>query len=109
MANMLNCGLGELPLKYLGIPISDKHLHMGAFSPVPEKMLKRLDPWRGKHLTSGEGKSLQILVFLVFLYIVWGFIGYMMESIRKWIVLELIFFGKVLNRNLNIIWPNEKC
>jgi hypothetical protein len=34
LANMLNCVLGELPLKYLGIPISDSHLSMGAFSPI---------------------------------------------------------------------------
>lgn len=32
MANMLNCGLGEHPLKYLGIPISDHHLSMGGLS-----------------------------------------------------------------------------
>lgn len=30
-ANMLNCGLGDFPMKYLGIPISYKHLSMGAF------------------------------------------------------------------------------
>lgn len=53
MANMLNCVLGELPLKYLGIPISNNHLGMRGFSPICQKMLKRLDPWRGKHLTSG--------------------------------------------------------
>ena len=51
IANMLNCALGELPLKYFGIPISDHHLGMGAFEPVFQKMLKRLDPWKGKHLT----------------------------------------------------------
>jgi len=34
LANMLNCVLGELPLKYLGIPISDRHLSMGAFTPI---------------------------------------------------------------------------
>jgi len=35
MANMLNCVLGDLPLKYLGILISDHHLTMGAFSFLP--------------------------------------------------------------------------
>jgi len=35
LANMLNCVLGDLPLKYLGIPISDHHLTMGAFSFLP--------------------------------------------------------------------------
>ena len=53
MANMINCSLGSLPLKYLGIPISDSHLAMGAFSPIIQKMINRLDPWKGKHITSG--------------------------------------------------------
>jgi len=34
LANMLNSALGVLPLKYLGIPISDHHLGMGAFGPI---------------------------------------------------------------------------
>jgi hypothetical protein len=52
MANMLNCVLGELPMKYLGIPISDQHLAMWAFRFLPQKMTSRLDPWKGKFLTS---------------------------------------------------------
>lgn len=43
-ANMLNCVLGSLPMKYLGIPVSDKHLAVGAFSPILQKMINRLDP-----------------------------------------------------------------
>jgi hypothetical protein len=52
MANMLNCVLCEFPMKYLGIPVSDHHLGMGAFSPILQKMIKRLDPWKGTHITS---------------------------------------------------------
>ena len=44
LANMLNCALGSFPMKYLGIPISYKHLSMGAFLHVTQKMKKRLDP-----------------------------------------------------------------
>lgn len=51
MANMLNCKLGELPMKYLGIPISDNGV--SAFSDIYNKMRKRLDPWKGKSLSSG--------------------------------------------------------
>ena len=43
MANKLNCVLGKLPMKYLGIPVSDSHLAMGAFDPLVQKMVKRLD------------------------------------------------------------------
>jgi hypothetical protein len=55
--NNLNCVLGELPMKYLGIPVSDNHLNINAFSPILQKMLKRLDPWKGRFLTSG-GKQI---------------------------------------------------
>lgn len=57
MANMLNCVLGDLPMKYLGIPVSDHNLTMGAFGFLPQKMLTRLDPWNDKFLTSG-GKQI---------------------------------------------------
>jgi hypothetical protein len=50
---MLNCRLGELPFKYLGIPISDKDLGIGAFQGILNKMIKRLDPWKEKFMTSG--------------------------------------------------------
>lgn len=53
LGNMLTCALESFPMKYLGIPISYKYLSMGAFLPVTQKMKKRLDPWRGKFLTSG--------------------------------------------------------
>jgi hypothetical protein len=44
IANMLNCKLGELPLKYLGIPISDNKLGWGAFAGVAEKVAKKMPP-----------------------------------------------------------------
>ena len=38
---------------FLGIPISDHYLAMGAFSFLPQKMMTKLDPRKGKFLTSG--------------------------------------------------------
>ena len=61
MANMLNCVIREMPMRYLGIPVSYKHLTIGAFSFLTQKLYKRLDPWKGKHLTSGEANSYQFL------------------------------------------------
>ena len=43
LANMLNCRLGDWPIKYLGIPISDSKLGVSAFSELLNKMRKRLD------------------------------------------------------------------
>lgn len=54
MANKLNCVLGELLLKYLGILLSDRYLSMKHFdSIITDKMRKRSDPWKGKHIASG--------------------------------------------------------
>jgi hypothetical protein len=41
IANMLNCQLGGLPMKYLGVPVSDVKLGRGAFKNVSEKISKR--------------------------------------------------------------------
>jgi hypothetical protein len=44
VTNMLNCQLGELPIKYLGILLSDSSLGMGAFSRVVDKVAKIIPP-----------------------------------------------------------------
>jgi len=44
LANMLNCSLGEWPMKYLSIPISPNRLGISAFAGLGGKMEKRLDP-----------------------------------------------------------------
>jgi hypothetical protein len=45
--------MGSLPMKYLGIPLSDMKLGMGAFAGVAEKITKRVPPWKGKNMSSG--------------------------------------------------------
>jgi len=50
---MLNCRLGKFPMKYLGFPISDKKLGPAHFSELVGKMRKKLQPWKGKNLSSG--------------------------------------------------------
>jgi hypothetical protein len=53
IANMLNCKLGEIPMKYLGIPLNDTKLGMCAFSYITEKVAKCVPPWKGKNMSSG--------------------------------------------------------
>jgi hypothetical protein len=53
MENMLNCKLGSWLMKYLGILVSNSRLGVAAFWGIKEKMRKRLDPWKGKHMSSG--------------------------------------------------------
>jgi hypothetical protein len=44
IANMLNCQLGELPMKYLGVPISDVKMGKVAFADLTEKIAKKIPP-----------------------------------------------------------------
>jgi len=53
IANALNYKIGQMPLKYLGFPISAKKLGVSAFKLMVDKMRKKLQPWKGKHLSSG--------------------------------------------------------
>ena len=53
LANILNCRIGQMPMKYLGFPISDRSLGVQVFKDMVEKMRKKLQPWKGKHLSSG--------------------------------------------------------
>lgn len=79
-ANMLNCRVGEMPMKYLGIPVSHQIITANGFSPLVQKVNKRLDPWKGKFLTSG-GKQILTNTCLssIPIYIVWAFI-----SAQRW-------------------------
>jgi hypothetical protein len=50
---MLNYHLGQLSIKYLGILLSSSKLGREALSILPEKISKRIPPWKGKHASSG--------------------------------------------------------
>lgn len=52
-AHMMNCELGTIPMKYLGMPISSRALTMGDFDPIVENVAGRVEPWQGKLLASG--------------------------------------------------------
>jgi hypothetical protein len=53
IANMVNCEVGRLPMKYLGFPISEKRFRVRVFNNIADKMRRRLQPWKGKNITSG--------------------------------------------------------
>ena len=59
VADAFNCNLGKFPIKYLGLPISDRRLSKAELSDSPEKIEKRLQTWKCGHLSSG-GKSILI-------------------------------------------------
>jgi hypothetical protein len=45
IANMLNCKVGSLPIKYLGIPVRNSKLFAGDLLYVGLNVLKRLPAW----------------------------------------------------------------
>lgn len=46
-AQMMNIKLGDLPIKYLGMTISNKAMRIEDFEPVIEKVAGRVEPWQG--------------------------------------------------------------
>jgi hypothetical protein len=40
-------------MKYLGFPISEKRFRARVFNNIADKMRRRLQPWKGKNITSG--------------------------------------------------------
>lgn len=53
IADAFNCKLGVFPMKYLGLPISDKRLSKLELSESADKIDNRLQTWKYGHLSSG--------------------------------------------------------
>jgi hypothetical protein len=58
-ADMMNYATGVWPIKYLGVPVTSSNLHVIVWLPVDEKLVKRLDGWKGSALSFG-GKLILI-------------------------------------------------
>lgn len=58
IANMLNCQIGTLPIRYLGIKISDVKLGKSAFAELYDKIAKMIPPWKGKKFFFGRKTNL---------------------------------------------------
>jgi hypothetical protein len=52
-SNLFNCAIGKWPVKYLGVPVASSILHMADWMSICEKMIKRLDDWKGSSLSLG--------------------------------------------------------
>jgi hypothetical protein len=57
IARLLNCKVGILHMKYLGVPVGNMKLYFTDLMYVGVKVEKRLPTWQGLHLSSG-GKSI---------------------------------------------------
>jgi hypothetical protein len=95
-------------MKYLGVPISYKHLNMAAFNLMTQKMVKRLDPWKGKLVSYGGRHTLTNSCLSSIPLYCMVFICSRMVFTKLWILLELSSFGRVLRRSLSTIWLSLK-
>ena len=58
-AGVLGCRIGSFPIKYLGIPLHYNKLRTKDIQPLVDKIMKRMEGWRGK-LLSYAGRILLI-------------------------------------------------
>ena len=104
VANILNCKVGTLPMHYLGLPISDRHLGAHFFTGITDKMRKKLSPWKGKLLSLGgrlvlTNSSLSsIPTYTMGMYRLGEGVHQKMDTIRS----QFFWRGPVIN--LNITW-----
>ena len=59
LANILQCRVGSLPMKYLGMPLGTSFKIASIWNPILEKMEKKLFGW--KHLYLSNGSRLMLL------------------------------------------------
>jgi hypothetical protein len=52
-ADIFTCPIGNLPMKYLGVPIDNKKINKSLWCPMMEKIEKRLAGWQGRFLSLG--------------------------------------------------------
>ena len=96
LAQLFNCPVGKLPIKYLGVPLHFKKLAREDVQPLVDKMLKRMARWRG-NLMSYAAKLVLIKACLTSIPV------YLLSFIEfpKWAI-------RILNTHLaNCLWSDN--
>ncbi|GKA27831.1 hypothetical protein Tco_0713999 [Tanacetum coccineum] len=65
MARVMKCGMGELPLTYVGLPIGVSMMRESMWMPVIEKFKKRLTDWKAKTMSFGGGGRLTLVKYVL--------------------------------------------
>jgi hypothetical protein len=82
----LNCKLGALSLKYLGLTLHWKQLSRKDWQKLIDKIQKQLPTWKGKLLSLGEGGHLILLnsvIFIIHLYYL------ILFKVPKWMIIKI--------------------
>ena len=53
LAAELGCGVGSLPTKYLGLPLSAPHRDSGVWDSIEERFRNRLSSWKRQYISKG--------------------------------------------------------
>ncbi|GKV11964.1 hypothetical protein SLEP1_g23173 [Rubroshorea leprosula] len=75
MACLLNCKIGCMPFKYLGVPVGGNHRRMELWKPLIDTFSKKLTTWKGQQLSLGGRITLlnsvlsSLPVFLLSVYL----------------------------------------
>ena len=57
-ASVLGCGIGDLPLKYLGLPLGASFKLKAMWVDLEDLMSRRLTPWKWLYLSKGARVTL---------------------------------------------------
>jgi hypothetical protein len=102
IASMLNYEVGRIPMKYFGVPKCDKRLRAGVFNNIVDKMRRKLQPWKGKNLTSTgrlilTNTSLSSMpIYMMRMFHLYEGNHHQMDTIRS-----KFFWGGVMKNNSN--------
>ncbi|OAY75380.1 hypothetical protein ACMD2_01901 [Ananas comosus] len=63
LADILGCRVGNLPFRYLGVPLHIKTLLKEDWNPIVNRIENRIESWKAKLLSRGETHTGQLDTF----------------------------------------------
>ena len=69
LAEVLGCGIGDLPLKYLGLPLGVSFKLKAMWADLEDLMVRRLAPWKWLYLSKGAMVTLLKALYQIYLLI----------------------------------------
>ncbi|GLU18032.1 hypothetical protein SLE2022_343540 [Rubroshorea leprosula] len=111
MAYRLHCKEGELPFKYLGIPVGGNNRRKSMWQSMVQSVEKRLASWKGRFLSMGGRITLinsvlsSLPVFLMSAYLIPKGILLSIDKIRR----RFLWGGGAEERKINWVSWGEVC
>ena len=104
--DLFGCKQGDLPIKYLGIPIHYKKLRNSDWKLIEELFEKRFSSWKGKHLSIGGRLTLINSVLSSLPMYMMSFLRSPKGFLKNWTIFAPAFTGKVTRVEKNTVSPN---